>query len=137
MSFDVDWRRVNRPVYTEYKDVHVLQGDSQAQLGSNFPLPKGNVVDVDCGTNVVGEPMLFSSRTSTPRCWMFPEFGSGHPWKSRILKRTMLKEPERPCLDTGIRLPGLLIHRAWPSLCRRILKSDSGHSQRARISQVT
>ena len=53
MSFDV-----YRPVYTapEYEDVHVLQGDSQAQSRSNLPSPKGNVVCMDCSTNVVGGP---------------------------------------------------------------------------------
>ena len=58
VSVDVDQRRVNRPVYTtpDYVDVHVLQGDSQAQSRSDFPSQKGNAVAVDSGTSVVVGP---------------------------------------------------------------------------------
>ena len=56
VSIDADWRRVNLPVYIlpDYVDVNVLQWDSQAQLRSNFPSQRGNVVGVNCGASVVG-----------------------------------------------------------------------------------
>ena len=40
-------------------------------------------------------PILFSSRVQTLQCRMFPKFGSGHPWISRISIETLMKGPER------------------------------------------
>ena len=75
MSVDAERRRVNRPVYTvpEYVDVNVLgQRDSQAQLRSNFPSQRGNVVGVDCGTSVVGGPAWC--------CWICRLCWGGRHW---------------------------------------------------------
>ena len=46
-------------------------------------------------------PRAVQFSCTTLQCRIIPEFGSGHPWTSRITQITLMKGPVRPCLDPG------------------------------------